>query len=231
MSSVRRMKALFEGLRSRETRRRVLATLGFLLLFRFGFQVPAPGMSPEFLRGGRHVTPTLGWLGLLSGSTLGSTTVLALGLLPYLGGCAIAWVAGRRRWKAPAVIAVGASTVFLVYGKAWTDSPEIFDASFRSNPAVFFPIATLSLLAGSALAAWIARRIDEVGVGYGIPILLGSGVIARLPHALVFLSGTEDGISAGLLLLPGLILSAWWIALTVLAARWRRRHPTPGPLA
>jgi hypothetical protein len=32
-----------------ETRRRILLTLGILLAYRFGFQIPLPGMNPEFL--------------------------------------------------------------------------------------------------------------------------------------------------------------------------------------
>ena len=36
-----------------ETRRRILATLGLLLVYRLGFQIPIPGMSPDFLLRGK----------------------------------------------------------------------------------------------------------------------------------------------------------------------------------
>ena len=36
-------------LRIPETRQKITTTLGILLAYRFGFQIPIPGMSPEFI--------------------------------------------------------------------------------------------------------------------------------------------------------------------------------------
>ena len=45
--------SFFQLFKIEETRRRILTTLGLLLVERLGFQVPIPGMSPEFLTANR----------------------------------------------------------------------------------------------------------------------------------------------------------------------------------
>ena len=43
-----------------ETRQKIMTTLGLLLVERLGFQVPIPGMSPEFLTANRDTGSLFG---------------------------------------------------------------------------------------------------------------------------------------------------------------------------
>jgi preprotein translocase subunit SecY len=80
--------SLLDLFRHAETRQRIMRTLGLLICYRIGFQIPIPGMSPEFL----SQTASKGVFGLLStlsGGRIGQTTVFALGIMPYISASII----------------------------------------------------------------------------------------------------------------------------------------------
>ena len=66
-----------------ESRQRIMRTLGLLLCYRVGFQVPLPGMNPEFLQSQGDVG-IFGLLNAFSGGAIGKTTIFALGIKPFI---------------------------------------------------------------------------------------------------------------------------------------------------
>src|SRR3954469_20107836 len=107
------------------TSRRVLFTLAMLVAYRFGFTVPIPGLSPEFLSSHRDQGSLIGLLNACSGGSIGQTTVVALALLPYFTTSILCWfltnaMSARRtehasnasiranleRWKRTAVVPI-----------------------------------------------------------------------------------------------------------------------------
>ena len=71
-----------------ETRQRILRTLGLLIAYRVGFQIPIPGMDPTFLSetAGDSI---LGLMSALSGGALGQSTIFALGIMPFISASII----------------------------------------------------------------------------------------------------------------------------------------------
>ena len=72
-----------------ETRQKILNTLGLLLCYRLGFQIPIPGMSPDFLRSSADQGTVFGLMSAFSGGAIGQTTIFALGIMPYISSSII----------------------------------------------------------------------------------------------------------------------------------------------
>jgi len=72
-----------------DIRNRLLITLGLLMIYRFAAHVPVPGVNPLALRELLEQTSTgagtlVGLLDLLSGGTVSTFSVLAMGVYPYI---------------------------------------------------------------------------------------------------------------------------------------------------
>src|SRR5574341_553878 len=73
--------------RSQDIRKKLLFTLGILVLFRLAANVPAPGVNravlEAFFQSG-NAGGFLGFLNLLSGGTIKNFSVLSMGVYPYI---------------------------------------------------------------------------------------------------------------------------------------------------
>src|SRR5690606_18400400 len=78
--------ALKNALRIPDLRRKLLYTMGLLVVFRIGSFVPVPGVDAAGMAAQRGVEGggIFGFLNLFSGGALGRFTVFALGVQPYI---------------------------------------------------------------------------------------------------------------------------------------------------
>ncbi len=228
--------------RSEDVRRRILITLGLIVLYRALLTIPLPGIttSPEEIR--NHLTPGSGlftmveFISMLSGSSLLTVSVLALGLLPFnLANLLLQFSIpliprfqrrlqedpreGRlwlEKWSyyltIPAAIFEAFLFLFLI-------SPNCEGRFFlleggAGHPDILFSITTVILLVvGSFFAIWMASLISEFGIrGQGNAILIASGIIGQMSNEFVRLlriqlETTSTVEGAGLVMpLPGRIL-------------------------
>lgn len=77
-----------------ELRKKILITLGILVVYRFGCLLPVPGvdgraLSSVFAQGLDKVSQLLGMVTLLSGGALDKASVFALGIMPYISATII----------------------------------------------------------------------------------------------------------------------------------------------
>ena len=85
-----------------------------------------------------------------------------------------------------------------------------------NDPGLFFRVSTvITLVGGTMFLMWLGEQITARGIGNGISLIIFSGIVAGLPHAI---SGTLELGRTGALS-TGLIL-----AIIVLADRRHRAH-------
>jgi len=208
--------------RFQDVRRKILITIGLVILYRFLLNIPLPGISitPDALR--QNITPGTGlhtlleFLSMLSGSSLLTVSILSLGLLPYnLSSLLIyPWISiipalrrkqkdDRRaarvtfeRWNYFLAIPVALLEAYLFL---FVLSPNcegrlfLLEGSAGKMDILLTVTTAAALVAGSFVAVWIAGLISE----YGIPqqgniILIASGIIAQLPGELIGLLGLRS---------------------------------------
>ena len=185
-----------------DLRTKILITLAFAAMYRFGSFIVLPGINPEALTALREQTNTglMSLLNMFSGGAFSNASIFALGIMPYISASIViqlfAFVvpyfqkmqregeSGRRkmnqytRWLTMAILLVQAPS-YLVNLK--------MQAQGAINPNIdqtlFFIASTVILAAGSMFILWIGERITDKGIGNGVSLIIMLGIIARLPQA------------------------------------------------
>ena len=230
-----------------ELRKRILYTLGLLLVYRLGCFVVIPGIKPKALGEGSALASQLegnGLLGLLnvfSGGAFGNAAIFALGVMPYITASIIIQLmgimipyfqkmqkegeSGRRKmnqWTRMLTI-----IVLLIQGPAYITNlyHQVPEAFVYGNTFLFLAYATVILIAGTMFIMWLGEKITDKGIGNGISLIIMIGIVARLPHALLAEINarfqTSDG-SAIMLILELVLLFLVFMATVALVQAVRK---------
>ena len=230
-----------------ELRKRILYTLGLLLVYRLGCFVVVPGINPNALGEGSALASQLegnGLLGLLnvfSGGAFGNAAIFALGVMPYITASIIIQLmgimipyfqkmqkegeSGRRKmnqWTRMLTI-----IVLLIQGPAYITNlyHQVPEAFVYGNTFLFLAYATVILIAGTMFIMWLGEKITDKGIGNGISLIIMIGIVARLPHALLAEINarfqTSDG-SAIMLILELVLLFLVFMATVALVQAVRK---------
>ena len=200
---IERIKNVF---RIQELRTKILFTLGILAIYRFGGQVPIPGIDrialSEFFAGSERTV--FGLYDMFVGGAFTRATVFALGIMPYISASIILQLmgavipalqklqkegeAGRKKitqYTRYSTVALAAAQSFGV---------SIFLESVRSPQTgasvVLYPgwgfrlLTVLTITAGTVFIMWLGEQIDGHGIGNGMSMLIFIGIVARLPYVL-----------------------------------------------
>ena len=189
-----------------ELKKRILYTLGLLLIYRFGSFVVIPGINPNALSSLADQVSGTGLLGLLdifSGGAFANASIFALGVMPYISASIIMQLvgmvipyfqrmqregeSGRRKmnqWTRYLTI-----IVLLLQGSAYIANlyHKLPSEAFGLGPDNFlFKVSTIVVLtAGTMFVMWLGEKITDKGLGNGISLIIMVGIIARLPQALL----------------------------------------------
>ena len=94
------MKAFFQTLKNiykiEDLRKRILYTLGILLIYRLGSYVVLPGLDPNQLGALEEQTKDgiMGLLDMFSGGAFSNASVFALGIMPYISASIVVQLLG-----------------------------------------------------------------------------------------------------------------------------------------
>ncbi len=190
-----------------ELRKRVLYTIGLLLIYRLGSFVVIPGIDPNALGEGSEFARQLndnGLLGLLnvfSGGAFGNAAIFALGVMPYITASIIIQLMGMMIPYFQKMQKEGESgrrkmnqwTRFLTIGVLMLQGPAFIANLYHQAPTAFVYgnsfgfvcYATTILIAGTMFIMWLGEKITDKGIGNGISLIIMIGIVARLPHALL----------------------------------------------
>ena len=190
-----------------ELRKRVLYTIGLLLVYRLGCFVVIPGIDPTALvdqSGNALATGDNALLGLLdvfSGGAFANASILALGVMPYITASIIIQLlgimvpavqklqkegeSGRRKMNQwTRLLTIG---VLCIQGPAYVANlhMQMPQAFVYGGTFYFFAYATVILIAGTMFTMWLGERITDKGIGNGVSMIIMIGIVARLPQALL----------------------------------------------
>lgn len=186
-----------------ETKNRILTTLGILLVYRLGFQVPIPGMDPTFLNGQRDTGALFGLMSAFSGGQIGQAVIFSLGIMPYISASIIfsmlskvspaieavakEGAAGQKKinqWTRLASVPIALIQGIFIFTSIFLPHQEMIAPNMQANPLALGIIVVVSILAGSLVVMWLGELITEYGVGNGASLIIMAGIISRIPHAL-----------------------------------------------
>ena len=202
------MKKFIETLKNiwkiEDLRQRLLITVLFVAIYRFGSFVVLPGINPVMLDKLQQQTAggLLALLDMFSGGAFSNASIFALGIMPYISASIVMQLlavavpyfqkmqregeSGRKkisqytRWLTVAILLFQAPS-YLINLKMTSGAAL---ASGISWPVFMIP-ATIILAAGSMFILWLGERITDKGIGNGISMIIMIGIIARLPQAFI----------------------------------------------
>lgn len=199
--------------RSQDIRRKLLITLGILLIFRIAANVPAPGVDRDalaaFFQAQGGTAGFLGFLNLLSGGTISNFSLLSMGVYPYITAQIILQLLipiipalqrrmqedqreGRRwmeKWTyylcVPMAMlsAIGQINIF----NSLAQQPVI---AFGFTEELWLQSVTtlLVMTAGTMFAIWLGELISEYGIrGQGLSLIIFAGIVSQMPSSIATL--------------------------------------------
>jgi preprotein translocase subunit SecY len=228
-----------------ELRKRIWFTLAALVVYRLGTYIPVPGVDPAIMGEmlNRHGGGILGMFDMFTGGALGRMTVFALNIMPYISASIIVQLmssaipaletlkkegeSGRKRMNQYTRYLTVVIAMFQSYGISLGlegmhgngGAPAVV------NPGIFFLASSvITLVGGTMFLMWLGEQITARGIGNGISLIIFSGIVANLPHALgnLFELGRTGGLSA-VFIASFLVIGAGVIAFIVFMERAQRR--------
>ncbi|MFQ0813235.1 preprotein translocase subunit SecY [Brucella anthropi] len=226
--------------KAEELKKRIWFTLGALLVYRFGTYIPLPGINPDALAQAfqQHSQGVLGLFNMFAGGAVGRMAIFALGIMPYISASIIVQLmtsvvpsleALKKEGEAGRKIInqyTRYGTVLLALVQAYAISVGLQSGNgIVTNPGPFFIVSSvITLVGGTMFLMWLGEQITARGIGNGISLIIFSGIVANLPHAI---SGTLElgrtgALSTGLIL-GVIVLAIVLIAVIVFVERAQRR--------
>jgi preprotein translocase subunit SecY len=195
---------MIDAFRQTDLRRKMLITLGILVLFRFIAHVPVPGADvnamKDFLGGGSSAGSLFGMLDLFSGSAMRNMSIAALGVYPYITATIIMQLmvpviprlrelsregeGGRAKiniythWlTVPLALLQGYSQLVLLQ----RSSDVVSNVGFSGANALPTISMIIAMTAGTMFLVWLGELITEYGIGNGVSLIIFAGIVCTLP--------------------------------------------------
>lgn len=217
-------KTLVNAFKVKDIRKKILITLGLLVLFRVGCALVCPGFDLSgAMKGNTDGTSFFSLMNLLSGDALSNGSILALGVSPYITASIVIQLLtvaipslerlskqgedGRRKIQfytriAALVLALAQAIGIVISFKAYINT------EFLNMP--LWLIATgivLILTAGGMFTVWLGEKITQLGVGNGMSLLIFVGI----------LSSSASGLSSAIAQVGDNIENLWMIIIYLVA--------------
>jgi preprotein translocase subunit SecY len=242
--------------RSEDIRKKLLFTLGILILFRLAANVPAPGVNrvalEAFFQGG-DAGGFLGFLNLLSGGTIRNFSVLSMGVYPYITAQIILQLLipiipalqkrmqddqreGRRwmeKWTYYLAVpmamlsAIGQINTFNALIQQQSGQ-VVIPFGFTSELWLTSVTTLLVMTAGTMFAIWLGELISEYGIrGQGLSLVIFAGIVSQIPAN--FIALWNDELNRWTLISAMIFIIVATIVAVVYVQQGRRNVPIMYP--
>ena len=185
-----------------ELRKKLLFTLGVLIVYRVGTYIPVIGVNVnklhEFMQQASKLSGLLSYLDVFSGGALGQCTLFALGIMPYITASIMMQILGFTIPEFEQLLKEGeygrkvinqytkylALALSVVWGFIYVGGLESY--GLIVDPGwVFRFLFVLSLSAGSMAVMWLGDQISLFGVGSGGSMIIFAGIVAKFPDYVI----------------------------------------------
>lgn len=214
------LKSLGHG----EMRKRILAVLGMLLVFRILAHIPVPLSDPHTLRQvlenlytQTNTSQLLGFLNVLSGGALANFSIMLVGLGPYINASIIMQLLtkaipkfetlnkegefGRKKINQytrmltlPLAIVQSVGLIYLIRQEAQSIG-GLGDITAHTS-GIQWVLMIAALTGGSMVLMWLGELITERSIGNGISLLITVGIVGRLPSLITELAHSTTYVAS-----------------------------------
>ena len=172
-----------------ELRKKILYTLGMLLVYRLLCVIPVPGINVAQVGEAVSKYSILDFMNMMTGGSFQNMSIMAMGITPYINASIILQLLtvaipaleklskegpeGRKK--------ISEYTRYLTVGLAFLQAIGLtFAMRANSYGGIWYLVIGLSMAAGTSLAMWIGERVTENGLGNGISLLIMAGIVSNM---------------------------------------------------
>lgn len=185
-----------------ELRKKVMWTVGLLMIYRIGAHVPTPFINPAKMKEYFETLTSaqgggvFGVVDMFSGGAFSQMTVFALGIMPYISASiilqllTIVWPrleriskegeAGRKKitqWTRYGTVVL---SLFQGLGiGVWIFNLDL--AMLQDHRIVFYITTAITMAAGTCFLMWLGEKISEYGIGNGISLIIAVSILSAYP--------------------------------------------------
>ncbi|MBE6459950.1 MAG: preprotein translocase subunit SecY [Alphaproteobacteria bacterium] len=185
-----------------DLQKRILFTLGALVVYRIGSFIPLPGVNASavlHLFSGEG-SGMMDMFNMFSGGSLSRMSVLALNIFPYISASIVLQLltatskslSDLRKEGESGRVKINQYTrylaVVLAIIQGWAivrglqAMAPVNGVAAVVNPGFAFELsAIIALVGGTVFVMWLAEQITARGIGQGASLLIFAGIIAELP--------------------------------------------------
>jgi len=230
-----------------DLRNRLMTTLLFVLIYRFGSFVVLPGIDPAGLTVLRDQTAggLMALLDMFSGGAFSNASIFALGIMPYISASIVIQLltiavpyfqkmqkegeSGRQkmnqitRYLTVAILLFQGPSYLVNLSVQMAHAGQALEVGFN-----WFTISsTILLCAGSMFVMWLGERITDRGLGNGISFIILIGIIARFPAAIIqeFSSRLNDAGGGLIVFILEIVILLFVFAFAIMLVQGTRRIP------
>jgi preprotein translocase subunit SecY len=227
--------------KAEELKKRLLFTLGALIVYRLGTFVPIPGIDPVAFSAGFQSQQggLLGTLNIFAGGAVERMAIFALNIMPYISASIIMQLMSAVIPSLEKIKKEGEQgrrqinqytrylTVFLATMQGYFIAVSLqSQAGTVIAPGPFFLLTTtVTLVGGVMFLLWLGEQITARGVGNGVSLIIFAGIVAEMPRVIASLldqGRAGSGIGGGAILVIA-ALALGLIAFVVFIERSQRR--------
>ncbi len=205
-------KIILRSMAHQDMRKRILAVLGIMLIFRILAHVPVPLANPEVLHqvlqnlfNSNNTPQLLSFINVLSGGALANFSIMIAGLGPYINASIIMQLLTKaipqlealhkegefgqkkinqytRMLTFPLAIIQSIGSIYLIRQAAQSIG-GIGDITANTSLSQWI-LMVAALTGGSMLLMWLGELITEQSIGNGISLIITVGIVSRLPSSI-----------------------------------------------
>jgi preprotein translocase subunit SecY len=204
-------KIIWKSLGNSDMRKRILAVIGMLLIFRILAHIPIPLSNPDTLKQvlenlftSAKTPQLLSFIDVLSGGALANFSIMLIGLGPYINASIIMQLLtraipqlealnkegefGRKKINQytriitfPLAVIQSIGAIYLVRQSA----TQLIGIDITANTSIMQWVLMVAALTGGAmLLMWLGELITEQSIGNGISLVITVGIVSRLPQTI-----------------------------------------------
>jgi len=225
-----------------ELRKRILFTLGLLMIYRLGVQIVLPGINPNVLA---NLTPAaqdglLGMINMFAGGAFSKASIFALGIMPYISASIAMQLAqiavpqiqklqkeesGRKKVQMYTRYLTVIVTLFQSIGYI-TFIRQQYGPAIVADNFMWMITTVIVLVSGTLFVMWMGEKITDKGIGNGTSLLIMAGIIARfIPLSTQEFYAKLEGGGGALIFLIEIAIMVLVIMAIVLLSQAVRRIP------
>jgi len=248
LKNIKLVKTISNICKIEDLRTRILITIAFVAVYRFGSYIVLPGVDTATLESLSKQTEggLMSLLDMFSGGAFSKASIFALGIMPYISasivmqllGIAVPYFQKMQREGESGRRKMNQYTRYLTVGILILQAPTYLVNLYRTTNGtaiyssldwtMFYITSTIILAAGSMFILWLGERITDKGIGQGVSLIIMIGIIARFPQAITqeFLTRFESIGQGGLIgFLVEFVVWLAVIAAAILLVQGVRRVP------